>query len=1146
MSNGSSVYQLEHPRSFLDEAYSVLDYQNGTLLDAIDSPNNTIDEEIWLEKGDWLTLAYKAGAEKVLFVNNDPVIVFCEINHIPSDEELLNQFKRFWCMERPRCLYIASPGELRVYNLTRHPTQDIETLQKNAQLALLKSVKEVVKKLYNYRREQVESYQLFEDERFGASDQRVDKQLIQDLKIVRQYLLGRGLAPQYAHALIGRSIFIRYLEDREVLVPEYFEQIAGRNSYWKNLLATNPGRIDLSLQQEKRRYYRVLQDKDFTYALFDKLAEDFNGDMFPKDEQEKKHVTEDHLRLLQGLLLGDADEQQPKLFFWAYDFEIIPIEFISNIYEEFYHVSNEVDDKGTHYTPSVLVEFVLSQILKAGFLAKNPRILDPACGSGIFLVEAFRRIVRYKVKKQGGRPLSSEALRTILRDQIVGIEINEEAIRIAAFSLYLAMLHYQSPRNILESRPLPNLIYQKGHERDRQHYQILFCSNAFTLTPDDVKTLQEMQDYKNEDQRRTIGLLLDTKKSLDLSSGSFDVIIGNPPWSGGSYIVSCGNLPPLKDIPHPFVYKRESHTLSASTDILPPHVLRAKQNLPLSYHQLIDELKFLSDENAQAVRWAIAHNKPVGDKSYSQLFIYRALSFVKKGGIIGLLVHANILFNQSATSQAFRQSWLTSAKINQVINFVRVRRLFFGKAVAPFIFVCFEHKKTENENSYISYTSAHLTKLAERTRTVHLSKADKRLVRQSELQTRDYLWKTYWWGNHRDAALLSHLDWELSLKDILPEEPEPHYGFQRGSKTPSRTLQVLRPLNSKKMQWYGPLREDWFEESPKGVKRDPDESIYHGQRLIVGRGAKVGGVNVRLEYEDFSFRHTIYGVPLSFLSEWQAKVIIGTIWSSLGKYRLFMTSGRWGTWHDETVSTDVLSMPVRLPKEKTSLTETIISIVDDIRQGNPSGSLYGENFGAPPSRLIERLDEAVFDLFELAEAERDLVRDFITYKFNLFSQGAQSNALEEIRFHTPNWQGTSKSLDIHQGTQTQMDLYLSAFLKIWNRELEPEGEFRWQIVLPPKASIVAVIFTTQEKGEALLPLLSSMSGDWSKVLAQCSDYLEEKLSKSIYVDTMVRVVSDTDIFIIKRNEKRLWTASIAREDAEAVLLQAIYLQEKVQ
>ena len=349
------------------------------------------------------------------------------------------------------------------------------------------------------------------------------------------------------------------------------------------------------------------------------------------------------------------------------------------------------------------------------------------------------------------------------------------------------------------------------------------------------------------------------------------------------------------------------------------------------------------------------------------------------------------------------------------------------------------------------------------------------------------------------------------------------------------------------MKWYGPLKEEWFEEPPKGVKRDPDESIYRGQRLIIGRGAKAEGVNVRLEYQDFSFRHTIYGVPLPFLSEWQAKVILGTLWSSLGKYRLFMTSGRWGTWHDETVSTDVLSMPIRLPKENTALTETIVNIVDRIREWNPSGSIFGKSVDElPPTELLERLDEAIFDLFELAESERDLVRDFINYKFSMFSEGVNSKALDELRFPSHNWQGTRNSLILHQGTQTQMDLYLDAFLKIWNRELEPEGEFHWRIILPPNASIIAVVFTTQEKGDPLPQYSLDMKEDWGEILSKCSTYLKEELSRSIYIDTMVRVVSDTDIFIIKRNERRLWTASRAREDAEAVLVQAMYLQEKAQ
>jgi len=63
---------------------------------------------------------------------------------------------------------------------------------------------------------------------------------------------------------------------------------------------------------------------------------------------------------------------------------------------------------------------------------------------------------------------------------------------------------------------------------------------------------------------------------------------------------------------------------------------------------------------------------------------------------------------------------------------------------------------------------------------------------------------------------------------------------------------------------------------------------------------------------------------------------------------------------------------------------------------------------------------------------------------------------------------------------------------------------------------------------------------------QCGDALRMPVNQRIYIDSMVRVVTDTEIYIIKRDERRLWTRSMAREDAEATLLQAMYLQETVQ
>ncbi len=200
----TAIDQSESPRSFLDEVYKSLGYEEGTLLSATSYPNSETYEE-WLDKGDWLALAHKVGAEKVFFVKNDPVIIFCTLQNNPQDEQsLLETFRRVWCMSRPQILFIALPGELRLYRLDRPPTRDIESLRKNQQIELIKKVAEVAKKLQDYRREQVESGCLFGDSRFGGIDQRADKRLIQDLKTVRKSLLATDLEPQYAHALIRR------------------------------------------------------------------------------------------------------------------------------------------------------------------------------------------------------------------------------------------------------------------------------------------------------------------------------------------------------------------------------------------------------------------------------------------------------------------------------------------------------------------------------------------------------------------------------------------------------------------------------------------------------------------------------------------------------------------------------------------------------------------------------------------------------------------------------------------------------------------------------------------------------------------------------------------------------------------------------
>src|SRR5260370_29105838 len=252
--NGSLQLQdrREYSRSFLDEAYRTLEYNEGALFNALSFSNATTYElEEWLGKGDWLAIAKEVGAQKIFFGNDDSVIVVCELSSRQDVEAEIAIFRRAWCMARPQCLFMAFPDELRVYSLNHPPAQNAEEWEKIEPLVRVRQIVDVAEKLHDYRRERVESGRLFADGRFGSIEERADKRLIQDLKIVRQVLLNSGLDARYAHALIGRSIFIRYLEDRGVLTPAYFEQVAKGNPYWQELLSRQPEKLYLMPDWDK-------------------------------------------------------------------------------------------------------------------------------------------------------------------------------------------------------------------------------------------------------------------------------------------------------------------------------------------------------------------------------------------------------------------------------------------------------------------------------------------------------------------------------------------------------------------------------------------------------------------------------------------------------------------------------------------------------------------------------------------------------------------------------------------------------------------------------------------------------------------------------------------------------------------------------
>jgi hypothetical protein len=198
-----TTQKTDDPIELLAAAYKQLEFDQGALLSAARQPQVETRSD-WLDTGDWQSLAAQVGAEKIFFVDRDPVIVFAKTED-GSPGVLKKLYERVWCMSRPQLLFLASPGQLTVFDLTKSPPKPDEQLDAHDRLIeRATSIAEVQSKLGAYNRERVETGAVFGEDRFRNSANRADRALIRDLKTVRHQLttlpLARGVKrPELRH-----------------------------------------------------------------------------------------------------------------------------------------------------------------------------------------------------------------------------------------------------------------------------------------------------------------------------------------------------------------------------------------------------------------------------------------------------------------------------------------------------------------------------------------------------------------------------------------------------------------------------------------------------------------------------------------------------------------------------------------------------------------------------------------------------------------------------------------------------------------------------------------------------------------------------------------------------------------------------------
>ncbi len=464
----------------------------------------------------------------VLCDQGAPLVYFKQMTKIqPAD--VLDLHRQFWNHGGAPILVLISQREVQVYSGFARPTRQ-------ADLTGLPSLVETIERASSALREflpSVESGEFFRrhSKSFNPAD-RVDRALLDNLQATREKLAGVGsrrATPETLDAFLCRLVFACYLFDREVIGSGYLKGVGLPGlPHLRDVLGIKPRS----------------EAKAALYKLFAQLARDFNGDLFNDNlDDEAAVVTVGHLDVIEEFFRA-TDVKSGQGAFWPYDFGVIPIETISAIYERFLKETDK--EAGAFYTPRFLAELVLDVALADRASVLGLRCLDPACGSGIFLVGLFNRMAEEwrRANPTARNDRRARELRELLRSSILGVDVSRTACRITAFSLYLAYLDQLTPRDIQELQAkepgfLPRLVTCVDQPSSDTNSGTIWCGDFF----------REDAPYPT----------------------NIDLAIGNPPWGSKAIEHSpakewCDRrklVVPDKQIAAAFVWKAAVHVSDA-------------------------------------------------------------------------------------------------------------------------------------------------------------------------------------------------------------------------------------------------------------------------------------------------------------------------------------------------------------------------------------------------------------------------------------------------------------------------------------------------------------------------------------------------------------------------------------------------------
>lgn len=341
-----------------------------------------------------------------------------------SAEELARTHHELWLQAAAPLIYVAWPSRVDVLSCARGPDFWIDGQREYRpaeQLDVASRIESELSRLQRFSACRLADGTFWEEppnQRLANYAVAAHESLIRSV-VETDKALG-GEQDPVARRLLLLTVLVKYLEDRGVFPsPGWFGRFRqGARSFLDLLRGENPAEVTALL--------RALESK-------------FNGDIFclPDESRLTRTTLRRLVRLVEARMVGN------QRYLWdLYSFGHLPVEVVSHLYQRFVQGSTAV------YTPPFLADLLLDYVMPYDRLAGHERVLDPACGSGVFLVGAFRRLVNAWRARHEWRTPDVETLKSILREQIFGVETQADAVDLSAFSLSLAVCDSLQPNVI--------------------------------------------------------------------------------------------------------------------------------------------------------------------------------------------------------------------------------------------------------------------------------------------------------------------------------------------------------------------------------------------------------------------------------------------------------------------------------------------------------------------------------------------------------------------------------------------------------------------------------------------------------------------------------------------------------------------------